>query len=168
VLIATQQESKAQEKFSGVPRDIDFIKNAGWSQVILQGKGPTDSLIAQTKNERIVRVLLVALSLKAEATVQHVDDGTNPKKLTVVTLIPKIKAEEGHVLAISFAEIDGYYRATIIKNAKEEKVWTKSAQMQSILEGAVRQALPVQEFAFDAETREITRGKLNIELPLPR
>src|SRR5437667_9070451 len=69
-------------KFQGVPRDIDFLKNQGWSQVIIQGKPPMDDLISQTKNDGIQSVLLVALSMKSEVVVEFLEDKPNPKKLT--------------------------------------------------------------------------------------
>jgi hypothetical protein len=167
LLAAASSDARAQEKFSGVPRDIDHIKNLAWSQVILQGKDSTD-LIAQTSNERIVRVLLVAHSLKVEATVTHVEDASNPRKLTSasVPLPPPSNPEKGHVLAFSFNEADGYYRAEIVTELKKGDVfWTKNAQMQAILETAARQSIPIQEFAFDAQTKEITRGKVNVNVP---
>ena len=49
--------------------------------------------------------------------------------------------------------------------AEKVSVWTKNRQMQGILETAVRQSIPVQEFSFDEKTMEITRGKVNVELP---
>jgi hypothetical protein len=168
VLIGAVHHSVAQStqppdnKFTGVPRDIDFIKSSGWSQVILQGTAPTDQLIAQTTNERIQDVLLVALSLKAAVTVEYVED--KPKRLKSVALPVNAKEEQGRVLALSFDEKDSYCWATVFDHDKKVSVWTKSAQMQSILEAAVRQSIPVQEFAYDAASMEITRGKVNVEL----
>jgi hypothetical protein len=151
-------------KFNGVPRDVDFIKNLGWSQVIVQGKEPMSELIAQTKNDRIQSILLAALSLKSEVVVEYVEDKPNPKMVTSVNLPVKAKEQQGHVFAMSFNEKDNYCRATVFDQSKKVNVWTKSAQMQGILETAVRQSIPVQEFAFDAKTLEITRGKVNVEL----
>lgn len=149
-------------KFTGIPRDIDFIKNLGWTQVILQGKTPTDELVAQTKNDRIQSVLLVALSLKSQVTVNYVDG--NPKQLTSVILSVTSKEEEGYVLALSVDSKDNSCRASVFDKGKKVDVWTRSAQMQSILETAVRQSIPVQEFTYDSTTKEITRGKVNVEL----
>jgi hypothetical protein len=149
-------------KFTGAPRDIDFIRNLGWTQVILQGKSPTDALVAETKNDCIQSVLLVALSLKSQVTVDYVED--NPKKLTSVTLQAKVKEQQGYVLALSVDEKDNYCRATVFDKGKKIDVRASSAQIQSILETAVRQSIPIQEFAYDSATMEITRGKVNIEL----
>ena len=33
--LGAPSHARAEEKFPGVPRDIDYIKNAGWTQVIL-------------------------------------------------------------------------------------------------------------------------------------
>ncbi len=151
-------------KFNGVPRDIDYIKNLGWTQVILQGKPPMDQLISHTKNDRIQSVLLVSLSLKCEVAVEYVEDKPNEKRLTSASLSVKAKVEQGHVFALSIDEKDNNCRATIFDQMKKVDVWTKSAQMQSILETAVRQSIPVQEFAFDAKTMEINRGKVNVEV----
>lgn len=158
------QDKQPPGKFSGVPRDIDFIKNLGWTQVILQGKPPMDQLISQTKNDRIQSVLSVALGLKSEVVVDYVEDKPNPKKLTSARLSVKAKEEQGHVFVLSFDEKDNSCRATVYDQMKKVDVWTKSAQMQNILETAVRQSIPVQEFAFDATTMEITRGKVNVEV----
>jgi hypothetical protein len=149
-------------KFIGVPRDIDFIKNLGWTQVILQGQAPTDALVAHTQNDQIQSILLVALSLKSEVAVGYVV--ANPKKLTSVSLPIKAKEEQGYVLTLSVDEKDNYCRATVFDQSRKVDVWTKSAQMQNIMETAVRQSVTVQEFAFDATTMEITRGKVNVEL----
>ena len=56
-------------KFIGEPRDVDFIKNVGWAQVIVQSPMP-DPLISATKNERIQRILLVALMRKSDVIVE--------------------------------------------------------------------------------------------------
>ena len=88
----------AAGEFTGVPRDIDFIKNAGWTQVILQGK--SGELVAQTKNDRIESILLVALSMKSEVIVGYVEG--NPKMLTSVSLSLNGKDEDGYVRALSF------------------------------------------------------------------
>ena len=148
-------------KFTGVPRDIDYIKNAGWTQVIVTSRA--DDLISQTKNDRIVSVLLVALSLKREVVVDYVDDKNNPRKLTSVSLTVTPKEEMGQVLALSFDERDNNCRATIFDGKKGVQVWTKSAVMQGILETAVRQSIPIQELMLD-DKMEITRGKVNVEI----
>jgi hypothetical protein len=148
-------------KFTGVPRDIDFIKNAGWTQVILQGAPPMDELVTQTTNDRIQSILLVALSLKSPVTVEYVKN--SPNKLTSVTLPVMVTEEQGYVMTLSLDEKDNYCRAIVFDKGKKVNVFTKSAQMQSILETAVRQSIPVQEFAYDS-TMEITRGKVNVEL----
>jgi len=62
-------------KFTGVPRDVDFIKNSGWTQVILQG---SDELVAQTKNECIEGIVLVAFSMKS-GTFRWKLDVSSPK-----------------------------------------------------------------------------------------
>jgi hypothetical protein len=159
---AARDNQPPNGRFMGVPRDIDFIKNLGWTQVILQGPVPTDSLVAQTQNDQIESILLVALSLKSEVAVSYVEG--NPKKLTSVSLAIKAKEEQGYVFSLSVDQKDNYYRAVIFDHSKKVDVWTKSAQMQNILETAVRQSIPVQEFTFDATTMEITRGKVNVEL----
>ena len=148
----------ADGEFTGVPRDIDFIKNADWTQVILQG---ADELVAQTKNDRIESILLVALSMKSKVTVGYVDG--NPKKLTSVALSLNGRDEEGYVRALSFDE-EKKCGATVFYKGQKVNVWTQSAQMQSILETAVRQSIPIQEFTYDPKTKEITRGKVNVEL----
>ena len=49
--------------YTGVPRELDFVKYSGWSQVVLND-GTKDELIAQTANDRIARIALLALALK--------------------------------------------------------------------------------------------------------
>jgi hypothetical protein len=39
--------------------------------------------------------------------------------------------------------------------------------MQGVLETAMREAIPVMEFAYDPTTKEITRGKVNVSLIPP-
>jgi hypothetical protein len=158
---AQGKELPPSGKFTGVPRDVDFIKNAGWTQVIVTSRA--DDLISQTTNDRIVSVLLVALSLKREVVVDYVDDKNNPRKLTSVSLTVSPKKEMGQVLALSFDEKDSNCRATIFDGAKNVDVWTKSPVMQGILETAVRQSIPIQELMI-GEKMEITRGKVNVEI----
>jgi hypothetical protein len=155
------------DKFEGVPRDIDFIKNTGWTQVIVQ-RPASDPLISATKNERIQRILLVALMRKRNVIVEYVEDKPNPRKLISATLPVNAEDQQGQVFALSFAEKDNYYRATIFDQNDNVSVWTQNPQMQSILETAVRESIPVQEFSFDAKTMEITRGKVNVELGSPK
>jgi hypothetical protein len=156
--------SAAEGKYAGTPRDIDYIKNNGWTQVILAGKPPNESLVAHAKNDRLISILLVGLSLKSEAAGHYVEDSQMQKSLTSVSLEIKGKEEQGYVHALSFDEKEGYYRAKVFSDSKPVKVWTKSAAMQGILETAVRLSIPVEEFAFDPKTFEITRGKVNIKL----
>jgi hypothetical protein len=161
---AQDKQATPGEKFLGVPRDIDFLKSQDLSQIIIQGKAPKDDLIAQTKNDGIQSVLLVALSLKSEVVVNFVEDKPNPKKLTSVSLSVNAKEEQGQLFNLSFDEKDSYCRATVFSASKKVKVWTKSPRMQGILETAARQSIPVQEFSFDEKTFEITRGKVNVEV----
>src|SRR5262245_717476 len=163
-LVAQGRPPVSGGKFQGVPRDIDFLKNQGWSQVIIQGKNPMDELIAETKNDGIQSVLLVALSLKGDVAVQFVEDQPNPKKLTSVSLSITAKGEQGQVLALSFDEKENYCRATVFHKGKKVDAWTKSPRMQGILETAARQSIPVQEFDLNEKTLEITRGKVNVEV----
>jgi hypothetical protein len=149
--------------FSGVPRDIDFIKNLGWTQVVVQSTGK-DSLVSTTTNEQMQRILLVALMRKSDVIVEYVEDEPNQKKLISATLSVNAEDQPGQVFALSFAEKDNYYRATIFDQNDRVSVWTQTPQMQSILETAVRESIPVQEFSFDRDTMEITRGKVNVEL----
>jgi hypothetical protein len=41
------------------------------------------------------------------------------------------------------------------------KIWTRAPTMRTLLETAARQMIPVVELAYDPQTMEITRGKLN-------
>jgi hypothetical protein len=98
--------------------------------------------------------------------VDYVEDRpSNSKRLTSASLsVNENEEEQGQVFALSFDEKDDYCQAAILDQTKKVNVWTKSAQMQGILETAVRQSIPVQEFDFDAKTLEITRGKVNVEV----
>jgi hypothetical protein len=149
-------------KFIGVPRDIDYIKNLGWTQVILQSK---DQLVARTTSDPLERILLVALMRRHDVTVEYVDDGAaKPKLLTSVLLMVKSKNEQGQVSVLAFTEKDKKYLATIYDQSTNVKVWTDNPRMQGILETAVRESIPVQELSIDPKTMEILRGKVNVEL----
>jgi hypothetical protein len=162
---AAEERASSGAIFRGTPRDIDFIKNLDWTQVILQRPAGSEQLIAHTKNDRIQSILLVALSMKNEVTVEYDDGESGVKRVISVRLTARAKSEPGHVVILGFQEEEGLCRAAIIgEESMKIDVWTKSAQMQSILETAVRQSIPVQELAFDAETKEITRGKVNVDL----
>ena len=150
-------------QFTGVPRDIDYLKNQGWTQVILQGKDPNSELVSMTKNDRIQSILLVAFSLKSEVTVDYFQSKPIPT-LKAVKLSVKALPEKGRVSELKLDEKDNYCRATIYHDMKFVGVWTRDARMQSILETALRQSIPVQELMFDEKTNEITRGKVNEDL----
>ncbi len=164
-LLEAAQPKHTAIPFNGIPRDIDYIKNAEWTQVILQGNMPGDELVAYTKNDRIEQILVVALTLKSESVVNAEEDGNNPKRLTSVMLQAKNPAqEEGRVYSLSFDERDKKYRAVVYTQGQMVNVWTDSGRMQSILETAMRDSLAVMEFTYDSASKEITRGKLNINL----
>ena len=159
----TGQTQSPPLMYAGVPRDIDFVKLLGWSQVVLH-RGPTDELIAQTANDGIVRIALLALTQRRAASVEYFDDEGRPRLVSAaVALEPK--PEHGQVVMLSFNERDNYCRATIIYEDTKVDVWTPSAHLQGILETAARDGIPVQNFDFDMKTMEMTRGKVNVELP---
>jgi hypothetical protein len=149
-------------KFRGVPRDIDFIKASGWTQVVVQGPMPTDSLVARVKNERIERILLAALAKKYAVEVDYTGKDPEFDVVAVTLRIPGGGSDKGQVIGL-YADDKDAYKATVVYG-KNVDVWTKEPRMQSILEMAVALGLPVQEFTYDEKTMEITRGKLNIEL----
>lgn len=152
-------------EFIGVPRDIDFVKLAGWTQVVLHA-GPADELISQARSDGIVRIVLLALMLGRPAAVQYIDPESGPKRLVSAALELSPNGELPQVHMLSFDERDNYCRATIItEQINTVVVWTKNPQLQGILETAARQAIPVQNFEFDPDTMEITRAKVNVGLP---
>lgn len=152
-------------EFIGVPRDIDFVKLAGWTQVVLHA-GPADELISQARSDGIVRIVLLALMLRRPAAVQYVDAKSGPQRLVSAALELHPNGELLRVQMLSFDERDNYCRATIVTEKNNTvAVWTKNRQVQGILETAAREAIPVQNFDFDPETMEITRAKVNVELP---
>ncbi len=154
--------------FTGIPRDIDFVKRSGWTQVVLHaGPGPTDELISQATNDGIVRMMLLALTLRREATVEYADSPVGPPRLISATVALN-PAGQGQVQTLSFDEDENYCRAMIdIDNKRQVEVWTKSYQIEAILETAARDSIPIG-VDFDADTMEITRAKVNIELPPDR
>ena len=150
--------------YAGVPRDIDFVKLLGWSQVVLH-RGRADELISQTINDGIVRIALLALTLRRAASVEYVDDEAGHHKLVSAAVALDPKPEPGQVLMLSFDERDNCCRATIIYEDKKVDVWTTSEHLQGILETAAADGIPVQDFDFGRETMEMTRGKVNVLLP---
>jgi hypothetical protein len=150
--------------YAGVPRDIDFVKIVGSSQVVLH-RGPADELIAQTANDGIVRIALLALTLRRVASVEYFDDEAGHQRLASAAVALDPKPEHGKVLMLSFNERDNYCRATAIYEDNRVDVWTASGHLQGILETAARDGIPVQNFDFDMQTKEMTRGKVNVDLP---
>jgi hypothetical protein len=150
-------------RYAGIPRDIDFVKLLGWSQVVLH-RGPTDELISQATNYGIVRMALLALTLRRAADVEYVDDEAGQHKLVSAAVALNPKPEQGQVLTLSFSERDNYCRATIVYEDEKVDVWTASGHLQGILETAARDGIPVYNFDFDRETMEMTRGKVNVEV----
>jgi hypothetical protein len=143
--------------YTGKPRDIDAIKDQ-WTQVVIHA-GPTDELISQTGNHRIVQVLLVALMLKRDAAVEYLDQ--SPARLTAGMVKLNPTAEDGQVQRISFNEKDGYFRATIIQKGLPQDGWTSNEQVQSIIVAAARDMLPLGA-DVDPDTTEIIRAKVNV------
>lgn len=149
--------------YDGIPRDIDFVKLLGWSQVVLH-RGQGDELIAQTANDGIMRIALLALSLRRVARVEYFDDGAGYKRLVSAAVALDPKPEHGQVVMLSHSEGDNYCRATIVYEGNKVDVWTGSGHLQAILETAARDGIPVQNFMFDMKAMEMTRGKVNVEL----
>ena len=145
--------------YTGRPRDIDFIKGL-WTQVVLHG-GPMDELISQTKNDRIVRILLLALALKVDASVEYVDEQT--PRLTAATVEPWSDGKDGDVQRLSFDERDGYFRATFVQDGMPVDGWTDSEQVQSIVTTAAREGIPAG-VDFDTSAPEIIRAKVNVRI----
>jgi hypothetical protein len=147
--------------FEGIPRDIDFVRLNGWTQVVLQAS-PTEDLISKSGSDGIVRILLLALALRKPAAVEYVE-GT-PNALTAATLALNASHDDGQVQLLSFDEKDNYCRATIMYQGQPVNVWTDNSQVQAVLETAAREAIPVGEFDFAEDTMQITRAKVNVEL----
>lgn len=148
-----------------MPRDIDYIKNLDGSQVILYGGDPPTDLISRTSSDGILAVLLVALQLKEEVTIQYDPGESKSVWLKSVALAVMAKDEQGYVSTLSFDEKDEQLRATVFDQSKKVQVWTSHPQMQDILTTAVCASIPVHELAYDPKTYELTRGKLNIDPP---
>jgi len=124
--LATRTPSSADEnvpsgKFAGVPRDIDYIKNLAWVQVIVQrqgaGPGPID-LVYYTKNEAIERILLMALSKNKLVNVDYIDANDNPKRIAAVSLSVDAKEEQGQVFSLFCSDKESKYQATVYDRKK--------------------------------------------------
>lgn len=155
-----EKENGPKVNATGVPGDVDYQKGNDYTQIIIHKAAPSsDQLIARSTNPRLISSVLVALALKREVKAEYIDDSS--KRLTSVSFSVVGRVEEGHIWKLSYDEKDGYCRATIIDNMRKEDVWTKSPQMQAILEAAAHKTLPILEFRYDRDTREIIRGKVN-------
>jgi hypothetical protein len=143
----------------GIPRDIDFVKLVGSTQVVLQAS-PTEDLISFTRNDALLRILLLALALRKPAAVEYVEGAR--KVLTSAALALNTSQDDGQVQLLAFDEKDNYCRARIMNQGQPVDVWTDSGQVQAILETGAREGIPVGiEFAED--TKQITRAKVNVE-----
>jgi hypothetical protein len=157
-------------KFTGVPRDIDFIANLKWVQVTLT-HDPQNELVAQTTNPRILSILETAFSHKWRVSVDFKDDQTQPKRLTCVVLDLKMpggpQPQPGEVLSLAYDETDNTCRATIQAKATRVDVKTQDVKAQGILETAasMKYHIDIDTFEYDANTKEITRVKVNQDLP---
>jgi hypothetical protein len=151
-------------KFTGRPRDIDFIANAKWVQVVLD-KDPQTELVSRTANPHILSIIDTAFSLKANVSVDYRDDPPHTiKRLTCVVLDLKgpIPPKTGSVLSLAYDEADKACYASIQEKTMAVDVKTQDVTAQGILETAVRTKLPVQELMYDAMTKLITRVKVNM------
>jgi hypothetical protein len=170
---ASGQPQSPRLEFTGVPRDIDFLRDLVSlhlerhfvTQVVLHA-APTEELIATTENDRIVRILLLALMLRRKATVKYLEVTPSDRLIVSATLELNPQGELPQVAMLSFGEADNLCRATIIIDKDNSvNVWTESALIQGILETAARDAIPVLDFDWEAEepikTMEIVRGKVN-------
>lgn len=144
-------------KYTGRPRDIDSIKSL-WTQVVIN-LGSAEDLVAQTRNDRIVRILLMALAMKADAEVECADEDT--PRLTAATVHLSPAGNDGDVLRVSFSESDGYFRASIYQNGTPVDGWTDSDEVQSIVTTAAREGIPA-EAAIEDPAAEIVRAKVNV------
>ncbi len=155
---------KCAVKFTGRPRDIDFIANNNWVQVILEDATATD-LISETPNPQLASLLEVAFSLKIVAAVDYKDGATPtaPKRLTCAQLDLKRPHQKGEVLSLSFDESDDTCFATIVDDTGTAvDVNTKDARAQDILETAARLKIPTMDLSYDPATHKINRVKVNL------
>lgn len=149
-------------RFTGRPRDIDFIANTKWVQVILNRDASTD-LIAETSNFQIVSIVETAFSLRSAVSVDYPvgPSSTGPKHLTCVRLELKRPMNPGEVTSVAYEESEATCFAVIWDKGKNIEVKTQDQRVQSIIETAIRLKLPVQELTYDATTKVITRVKVN-------
>jgi hypothetical protein len=151
-------------RFTGRPRDIDFIANLNWVQVILSKDQETE-LISETSDPHLVSIMEAAYGLKANVSVDYKDGAmpTSPKKLTCVflELKPPSPMMPGYILSLTYDTTDRTCYAVIWENGQAVEVNTKDERAQGILETAVRLKQPVLELAYDPKTKTITRVKVN-------
>jgi hypothetical protein len=145
--------------YTGRPRDIDAIDNQ-WTQVVLHAAG-ADELISETSNDRIVQVLLLALTLNKGITVEYIDG--QPPQLVAATLHLDAPTEDGQVQRIGINEADGYFRAALLQNGIVCDGWTQNRQIETVVQAAARGCIPV-DADIDADTNKIVRAKVNVPI----
>jgi hypothetical protein len=153
-----QNDDPTHGRFVGTPGDFDYTKAADATQVILYGQGGQGQLVARTDLERIEHVLLTALSLNVTVAVDY---DAKSKEITGVYLTVPSQDAEGSVLEIHSSTKDERTYASVMHDKQPTKIWTRAPTMRTLLETAARQMIPVVELAYDPQTMEITRGKLN-------
>jgi len=146
----------------GIVHDLDYIQHLNWCQVSFR-----NGFVGFVREPCLLLPLAAALKLGEPILVDH--DDANPNRIQRVVITrkpPALPAEDGlhYVEEIDVDEAEGKCKVTLVgKHATEVKVFTRDQRMESILVTALLERWKVGYLSFDQITKEITRGKLNIE-----
>jgi len=149
------------QSITGKVRDIDYLQVQGWCQIII------DDFVGYVREPRLLALLEAAMKNGSPVTASH--DDAHPAHITRVALKPLPTTSPPHaglhyVVALDIDSCqDKCHAAVLGADATQTDVFTCDASMESILVTALGEHWAIDYFTFDAASKEITRGKFNIE-----
>lgn len=152
---------------SAVVYDLDYGKALDGCQVLMR-----DGFIGIVREPRLLTLLEGAMKLGKPAIVYFTKGSPNVVHRVVLRqeLGSNLGSNPSHddelysVAEIDASDTEPLYKVKVMDiNRGEQNLFTQDLRMQSILTTALQEGWKVGYLSFDPNTKEIIRGKLNIE-----
>ena len=157
---ATSPESGGQ-RASGHVYDIDYVKNKGWTQILIMPMGGERNPTLQTDNALVQAVLETALLDRLSTEVTYYESGSaGPAKILTATISagPPTCPVKGCVERVTCV-VDGECSARINGELQEAK--TKEIRALGVLLTAINKKKAVENLVVDPKTYQIHQVKIN-------
>ena len=149
------------QRASGHVYDIDYVKKAGWTQILIMPMGGDRNPTFQTDNAFVQAVLETALLDRLPTEVTYYESGnTGPAKILTATVSagPPTCPVKGCVERVTCVA-NGECSARINGELKEAK--TKEIRALGVLLTAINKKKAVENLVIDPKTYQIHQVKIN-------